>query len=219
MAAARRRTTLTQRTTRASLGTHRAQRARGPGQRVRPGLWRPAVRASAGSTLERPYVTPPVGTAASEGRHTASASSFGAQSPAGGQRALGASQFRASSASGAQFSGRHVEPLGNLPQRNSRRGPPGGRQQPSWQVSLQGPLGTAPESASGPSVQGRPLRPRWGAALSSDTKVTGASHRCKTRGARTPKRLNARLVPRAETPARASVDRGASVFGLPTAAG
>lgn len=77
-----------QRTTRASLGTHRAQRARGPGQRVRPGLWRPTVRASAGSMLERPYVTPPVGAAASEGRHAASASSFGAQSPAGGQRAL-----------------------------------------------------------------------------------------------------------------------------------
>lgn len=144
VAAARRRTTLTQRTTRASLGTHRAQRARGPGQRVSPGLWRPAVRASADSTLERPYVTPPVGAAASEGRHAASASSFGAQSPAGGQ--LGASQPRASSALGAHSPGRHVEPRGNLPQRNSRRGPPGGGRQPGWQVSLQGPPGTAPDS-------------------------------------------------------------------------
>lgn len=43
-----------------------------------------------------------------------------------------------------------------------------------------------------------------GAALSSDTKVTGASRRCRTRGARTPKRLHTRLVPRAETqPGRA----------------
>lgn len=147
VAAARRRTTLTQRTTRASLGTHRAQRARGPGQRVSPGLWRPAVRASADSTLKRPYVTPPVGAAASEGRHAASASSFGAQSPAGGQS--GASQLRASSASGAHSPGRHVEPRGNLPQRNSRRGPPGGGRQPGWRVSLQGPPGTAPESAPG----------------------------------------------------------------------
>lgn len=211
VAATRRRTTLTQRTARASLGTHRAQRARGPGQRVRPVS---AVRASAGATLERPYMTPSVGAAAGEGRHADSASSFGAQSPAGGQRGLGASQLRATSASGAHSPGRHVDPRGNSPQKNSRRGPLGGGRQPGWQVSLQGPLGTAP----GPLGTGSPAEPEMGAALSSDIKVTGASRRCRTRGARTPKCLNARLVRRAETPAWASVTRGASVHGLPAPA-
>lgn len=153
VAATRRRTILTPRTTRASLGTHRAQRARGPGQRVRPGLWRPAVRATAGSMLERPYVTPPVGAAASEGRHAASASSFGAQSPAGGQRALGAPPLRASSASGAHSPGRHVEPRGDSPQRSSRRGPPGGGQSA-------GAAGHRSRERSGPLGTGS--RPRWG---------------------------------------------------------
>lgn len=95
---------LTQRTTRAGLGTHRAQRARGLGRQVRPVPWRPKVRFHLGESRvcrsRKRATCCPLGIA-TEGQHAASGCNFGAQRPAVGHRGIGASELRASSPSGA----------------------------------------------------------------------------------------------------------------------
>lgn len=141
---------LTQRTTRASLGTHRAQRARGPGRQVRPVPWRPEVGFHLGERsyrLRKPATCCPWDRDC-EGQHAASGSNFGAQRPAVGHRGLGASQLRPSRPSGA-----HSPETLNLAGIHLREKLPprpwglGGGHHARWKVSLQGPPGTAPECA------------------------------------------------------------------------
>lgn len=140
---------LTQRTTRASLGTHRAQRARGLGRQVRPVPWRPKVRFHLGESRvcrsRKRATCCPLGIP-TEGQHAASGCNFGAQRPAVGHRGIGASELRASSPSGA-----HSPEGSKLAGIHLRETPSearsGGCTMPARNSSLQGRPGTAPECA------------------------------------------------------------------------
>lgn len=139
---------LTQRTTRASLGTHRAQRARGLGRQVRPVPWRPKVRFHLGERVcrwRKRATCCPLGIA-TEGQHAASGCNFGAQRPALSHRGIGASELGASRPSGA-----HSPEGSNLAGIHLRETPAEARGRGCTMLagnsSLQGPPGTAPECA------------------------------------------------------------------------